>query len=163
VSSPEIFAAAAQAFVRVVDSADEYSRDEFVRELERALVDLYAAGLTLEDLQPDDDSKPRDGLTNDDAAALQRRLGHKFAEYDFYNVVFDPYDRSSSPVTGSLADDVTDVYRDLQEGFAELHAGRANNALWQWKFGFDYHWGKHAAEAIYTLYNLRSRLVGGHS
>ena len=145
----------------MVDAAEQYSRDEFVRALERALVDLYAAGLTLKGLQPDEDSPASEGQTDDNAAALQRRLGQKLGAYNLYSVVFDPYEPDSSdPVTGSLADDVADIYRDLQVGFAELRAGRVANALWEWKLGFDTHWGKHASEAIYALYNLRSRLVG---
>jgi hypothetical protein len=82
------------------------------------------------------------------------RLGRKLADHDVYSVVFDPYDPDSAPVTGSLADDVVD-FNDLQEEFAELRAGRVANAQWQWKFGFDHHWGKHAVEMIYALYHVR--------
>ena len=31
-------------------------------------------------------------MTNDEATALQRRLGQKFGDHDYYAVVFDPYD-----------------------------------------------------------------------
>ena len=131
-----------------------------MREVERVLVDLYAAGVVLDDVEPDGEAEPRDGTTRDDAAALTNGIGQKLGDFDFYSVVFDPYERDSAPVTGSLADDLADIYRDLQAGFAELRAGRASNALREWKFGFDHHWGRHAAEAIYALYNLRSKLGG---
>ena len=80
VSSHQNFAAAAEPFLAVVDAAEQYSRDEFVRALERALVDLYAAGLTLKGLQPDEDSPASEGQTDDNAAALQPRLGQKLGE-----------------------------------------------------------------------------------
>jgi hypothetical protein len=160
VSSQQQFAVVAEAFIAVVDSSEGQSQTEFLRELERALTRLYEAGLTLDDLDPDENSPPLDRMTSDEAAALQRRLGRKFGAHDFYAVVSDPYDLDSAPVTGSLADDVADIYRDLMKGFAELANGHVANALWQWKFDFDNHWGQHAAAAIYALYNLRSR-VGG--
>jgi hypothetical protein len=134
--------------------------DEFLRELEPTLVALYAAGLTLEDLGLDDESDHAESMSSEDAAALQRRLGKKLGNYDLYQVVYEPHDLDSSPVVGSLADDIADIYRDLQDGFAELRSGKPANANWQWKFGFDSHWGHHAAEAIYALYNIRSRPFG---
>jgi hypothetical protein len=93
-------------------------------------------------------------MTNDDTTVLRHRIGTKLGDHDLYSVVFDPSERDSAPVTGSLADDVADIYRDLQDGFAELRAGRSANALWQWKFGFDRHWGKHAGEANYALHSF---------
>ena len=154
------FVEAAEAFMHVVDLLDRYSRDDFVRDLENVLVDLYAAGVGLDNLEPNDDAEPRDGLTAEEGFALRSRLAETLGDYDLYEVVFDPYDRNSAPVTSSLADDVAEIYGDLQEGFAELRAGQTANALWDWKFGFDYHWGRHAAHAIHALYNLRARLSG---
>ena len=124
-----------------------------------ALAVLWAA-VSEHSFDTDDDSPPPSALTNDEAAALQRRLGEKLGDIDFYSVVFDPYDFDTTPVTGSLADDLADIYRDLQDGFAALRNGETANALWQWKFGFDSHWGKHAVEAMYALYNVRSKAAG---
>lgn len=157
---PETFAAAAEAFTAVVDGAYRQSRDEFLRHLEPALVALYAAGLTLQGLGLDDESGPAEGMGTEDAAALQRQLGQKLGNYDLYKVVFEPFDLDSSPVVGSLSDDIVDIYRDLQVGFVELRSGKPANADWEWKLGFDSHWGRHAAEAIYALYNIRSRPLG---
>ena len=157
--SPQTFVSAAETFIAVVETADTRSRVEFVRDLERALVDLYAAGLTLDDVEPSDTSSS-DARANHDVAGLQRRLAQMLGDLDFYNVVFDPYDLDAQPVTGSLADDIADIYRDLQDGFAALGDGETANAYWEWKFGFDCHWGRHAAEAIYALYNLHPRLIG---
>src|SRR5262249_49354585 len=133
------FVGAAEAFVAAIDGCDPLPREEFLRDIEPLLVALYAAGLALQQVEPEDDSVAPEALTNDEAAALQRRLGEKFGDFDFYNVVFDPYEVDSTPVTGSLADDIADIYRDLQEGFALRGAGQTTNALWQWRFSFDSH------------------------
>lgn len=149
------FESVARRFVSVVDSRDGQSPDAFLRELERALVDLYSTGLELESVQPDDDEAAPDGMSSDEASALSLSLGERFGRYDHYSFVFDPYDLDTGPVGGGLSDDVTGIYRDLLEGFAALAAGSRANAEWHWKFGFDHHWGRHAAHAIYALYQAR--------
>ena len=50
-------------------------------------------------------------------------------------------------MAGSLADDAADIYRDLPSGLND-------NAVGEWRFGFDNNWGKHAAEALYALHSL---------
>ena len=102
-----------------------------LRDLEQALVALCAAGLALEELGLDDESDPPEAMTTEEAAALQRHLGQKLGKYDLYIVIYEPYDLDSSPVTGSLADDIADIYRDVQDGFAELRDGKFANANWQ--------------------------------
>jgi hypothetical protein len=92
--------------------------------VEQALVTLYAAGLTLEDRELDDESDPAEGLTSEEAAGLQRHLGEKLGDSDLYKVLFEPHDLDSTPVVGSLSDDIVDIYRDLRDGFAELHSGK---------------------------------------
>jgi hypothetical protein len=154
------FAVAAEKFIAVVDAADEQTLAAFLRDLEPALVALYAAGLALEDLGLDDESDPPEAMTTDEAAALQRHLGQKLGKNDVYLLIYERYDLDSSPVVGSLADDIADIYRDLQDGFAELRGGKPANANWRWKFGFDSHWGHHASEAICALYTIRSRPFG---
>lgn len=69
-----------------------------------------------------------------------------------YSVMFDPYEFDSAPVTGSLADDAADVYRDLKGGLTVIAEGGAlENAVSEWRFGFDHHWGRHAADALHAL------------
>jgi hypothetical protein len=88
------FVAAAEAFIAVVESSDTRSQIEFVRELERVLVNLYAAGLTLEDVKQPDNEWP-DALhqvSHDELAAVMGRNMPKFGDLGHYRVFFDPYD-----------------------------------------------------------------------
>jgi Domain of unknown function (DUF5063) len=156
------FVAAAEAFIAVVESSDTRSQIEFVRELERVLVDLYAAGLTLEDVKQPDSEWP-DALhqvSHDELAPVMGRLMETFGDLGHYRVFYDPYDADEDARHGwgLLPDDVTDIYSDLLDGFVALRKGETTTAFWLWKWGFDGHWGHHAAGAIYALYNLRDRL-----
>ena len=124
-----------------------------MRELERHLIALYSAALDLPTGDADGPDAPP-SMTPDEWQALHRRLSEKFGDIDHYHLIFDPY-QEEPPVVASLADDVADIYRDLRDGFALLEAGGSREgAIWEWRFGFDSHWGRHAAHALYVVYAL---------
>lgn len=56
------------------------------------------------------------------------------------------------PLTGDLADDLADVYRDLKPGLVLYEGGHIDEAVWHWNFHFNIHWGRHAAEALYAMH-----------
>jgi hypothetical protein len=72
---------------------------------------------------------------------------------DFYGHIFDPLQVPPEEAgVGSLSDDVADIYRDLVKGLRLYDRGKANDAVWEWKFSFESHWGRHAVSAIYALH-----------
>ena len=76
-----------------------------------------------------------------------------FEPFDSYSEVFDPYDREDhEPVVGSLSDDLLDVYRDIRGGLWSWETDATANAIWEWRFSFDTHWGDHAADALRALH-----------
>lgn len=73
-----------------------------------------------------------------------------------YWEIFDPFIQDE-PVCGNLIDDLSDIYHDLQIGMMQYDQGRTQNAVWEWKFTFDSHWGNHAIDALRALNTLRTR------
>jgi hypothetical protein len=72
---------------------------------------------------------------------------------DYYGEIFDPLTMPpQEPVVGSLADDIGDIYRDVVTGLRHYRAGRTDEAVWQWTFLFQVHWGEHATGAIRALH-----------
>jgi len=70
-----------------------------------------------------------------------------------YSEVFDPnVFPPDEPVIGHLADDISDIYQDLQCGLSLLDAGHPDHAVWEWVFSMQKHWGAHATSAIRALY-----------
>ena len=74
-----------------------------------------------------------------------------FEEKEHYWEVFDPYELTE-PVCGSLSDDLLDVYYDVQRGLALWDGGHAREAIWEWRFHFEIHWGDHAIDALRALH-----------
>jgi len=68
--------------------------------------------------------------------------------------VFDPT-KDSEAISGSLADDIADIYRDLKKGLElkETYPRQPEAAIWQWRFGFYSHWGKHAMDALLAIHS----------
>jgi Domain of unknown function (DUF5063) len=151
----ETFRALAERYCAFIESSDSLKRGEFVWQLAEHLIGLYSAGMRLPFASGDDDFDTPSAMTHDEWQDLFQRLRSKLDDVDIYSVMFDPYESGSTPLTGSLADDAADVYRDLKAGLSVIAGGGGmDNAVWEWRFGFDHHWGKHAADALYALHSL---------
>ena len=81
---------------------------------------------------------------------------HLSAESDnFYWMLYNPL-VLEEPVGGILIDDIQDIYREIKKGIMFFQTNPAA-ALWEWKFGFDNHWGNHAVDAIRALHYMIRR------
>ena len=63
-----------------------------------------------------------------------------------YLDVFNPL-KDTEPVTSSLADDLSDIYRDVKGGLALFDSQHPVDAAWEWRFNFQIHWGQHLVGA----------------
>jgi hypothetical protein len=149
----EEFDLVAARYCSFIESSEDLDRDRFLRELERHLVALYSAAIDLPFGGVDLADAPH-SMTSGEWQALNERLSEKLGDTNDYQLMFDPYE-DKKPVVASLADDVADIYRDLKDGFALLdEGGSRDGAVWEWRFGFESHWGRHAAHALYAVYVL---------
>ena len=83
------------------------------------------------------------------------RAAKRFGElpFNFYRVVFDPhdFDAEDEPVTGMLADDLADIYRDLAQGLDNAKRGHLDDACFDWAQSYRFHWARHAVNALAAL------------
>lgn len=63
-----------------------------------------------------------------------------------YSDVFNPL-KDTEPVTSNLADDLADIYRDIKGGLVLFDSQHPIDAAWEWRFGFQTHWGHHLVGA----------------
>jgi hypothetical protein len=114
----------------------------------RLLAELYHLALALPDTT----------VRSDDADVPQgdwKRVYQRFRvlPFNYYSVVDPLTVPSGETMTGDLADDLADVWCDLAAGRKLLAAGRAADAYAAWRWRFDVHWGKHAADALQALHS----------
>ena len=89
---------------------------------------------------------------------LFSRLRASLGERDVYWLEFDqPLDvvNDDEHRTGSLADDLTDIYFELKRGLRMLEAVGPDAAAHLWEVGFHQHWGQHLVDAERHLYALK--------
>lgn len=62
-------------------------------------------------------------------------------------------------MSGSLADDLTDIYFELKQVLEQLSPYRASvrRAVKDWSVGYRLHWGQHLLDAERHLYSLNAR------
>jgi hypothetical protein len=146
------------------ENADSQPPNQRLKSLHLLLPRLYAAALALEDTSVlfDEDGPQSEGqrspARDPSITAMPAGLA-ELADYlgprRFYREIFDPYaDPTVDEVGGDLIDDFADIHGDLARGLAEWQAGSRGEALWEWRFNFEVHWGEHATSALRALYAL---------
>ncbi len=139
------------------EQADEYCRfiaenvvtTDKVPSLMKLLMTLYISAMNLPETEPETIDS-----SSDIAEALSIRIGEQISTT--YWAVFDPY-VDEAPACGDLIDDLSDIAADLRDGMKEYEAGRFGNAVFEWKFRLNNHWGQHIVDALRVLHAVRTQ------
>ena len=158
------FVSAAREYRLIIDQATVRSPHQFLVLVQTALARLYSLALLLPDADPTTDVEPPDGMSHDEWHQLYERLAGHLGSSDLYWMVFDPIDpddHDSNPHT--LADDLSDIYRDLARATVEAQRELSADALWSLRFSFETHWGHHAVNALAAIHSGRNRYLTSRS
>lgn len=98
----------------------------------------------------------------DERFELYSRLRQQLGDQDSYWLEFDASPEEMH-MSGSLADDLTDIYFDLQHGLALMDEAWPHRAAQAWQSSYRMHWGQHLVDAERHLYALRVRNQLPHS
>lgn len=150
-SETDNFASAAQRYCAFVDATEGLDRDDLILQLQDHLVGLYSNALRLPAGEPSESDVPE--TKHGEWLALHERLTLQLGDFDYYSLIFDPYELSSASVTGSLADDIASTYQDLKDGLAMIEES-PDAAAWEWRESFKTHWGRHVTHALYAVFSL---------
>lgn len=154
----ERFAKSAATYCEVIESRARWPRAAFLRRVQEVLPSLYAEVLVLPDVEPADDQERYPVLTIEDRASIFNSVEELLGSHSLYWKVYDPIGvEPEEPLSGNLADDLIGIYRDLQDsllGWRHGEPGERQNALWEWRFAFQTHWGAHAVDAMRAIHWL---------
>ena len=92
----------------------------------------------------------------DERFELYSRLRKVLGERDSYWLEFDAAPEEMH-MSGSLADDLTDIYFDLLLGLDLLDEAWPQRAAQVWQSTYRLHWGQHLVDAERHLYALKVR------
>ena len=114
------------------------------------LMKLYLSALGL----PESDPETIDSATSDKTDKMTVTFKKQIPT--IYWEVFDPFTKEEA-VCADFAEDLSEIAADIQNGMREFEAGRTGNAVFEWKFGLNSHWGNHAVDALRALHAIRIR------
>ena len=87
---------------------------------------------------------------------LFAHLRRLLADRDSYWLEFDSTSEGAEAMTGSLADDLTDIYCELKQGLL-LYELDPDDAIAAWSSGYERHWGQHLVDADRHLAMLEAQ------
>ncbi len=145
------FAVLARRYCEWAESLPRDPDDDLVtaRDL---LAFLHAAVLRLPDNCPS--TEPADDLVSTEAWK-ERYARFELLPIKGYWKVFDAL-VMEQPVFNTLADDLSDIWRNLKEGLLLYDSGKVEEAVWQWRFHYEIHWGRHLLGAEYAIHSYLS-------
>ena len=113
------------------------------------LMQLYISAMNLPETEPE---------TKASLSDISEAVAIRFSDQipTTYWEIFDPH-ADKDTVCGDLIDDLSDIAADLKVGMKEYEAGRFGNAVFEWKFGLNNHWGQHIVDALRALHAARPR------
>ena len=138
------------------EQADEYCRfitenvitTDKVPNLMKLLMTLYVSAMNLPDTEPETIAS-----LSDISEAVAIRFSDQIPTT--YWEIFDLH-ADKDTVCGDLIDDLSDIAIDLKKGMNEYKAGRIGNAIFEWRFGLNNHWGLHIVDALRALHFIRA-------
>jgi hypothetical protein len=140
----------ARRYCDLIDASGS-DRPDWLREVAYLLPRLHAAMTSVHYSAP---AAEHDHPVDLDARfELYSHLRELLADRDGYFLEFDRYQDGAEAMTGSLADDLTDIYCELKHGLRAFERN-PGPALETWFLGFECHWAQHLVDAERQLANL---------
>ena len=152
-----------EALSEMVEVADHYctlidrtlqASDNSLTQLFDLMPRLHAAVTALNSYEAGD--MPPHEIDLDERFELYSHLRRVLGERDGYWLEFDAAPEEVH-MSGSLADDLTDIYFDLRYGLELLDEVWPQRAAQAWQSSYRLHWGQHLVDAERHLYALKVR------
>ena len=117
-------------------------------------------------LRLDNDIKPLNGRAAEAEYSMLQNLEERFLLFGRLKSYLGPLDEywseadldaSDGLKTGSLADDITDLYFDLKRGLAVYRSGKSaeHQAVDLWLYSYKLHWQQHLRDAKKQLFDFQ--------
>lgn len=151
------FLNAAREFCNFMETEKRLTEMEFLQVTQGHLVTLYSFGRHLPSIHLQVDKDFESGIDDNVMKPLLKSIAAR-VPFSYYWVVLNPVDTNNSADTGigDLIDDLGDIYKDLKRGimiFDIDDMAAKQNAIWKFKFDFDFHWNEHCIEALSAIHH----------
>ena len=158
------FAHAARAYCDFIDAAIVQRPDPFYGPLQGLLIRLVELVEPLNCYAPDIKKRLQMKLDAiaDEVPHRHREIGALVGPDSDELQRWAEHDPDGNDRRMMLWDSLGDVYLELRRGLVlwDLQTDRAcSEAVWQWRFGYEQHWGSHCFEVLRTVHEMRFGLL----
>jgi hypothetical protein len=165
ISAEEIFKAkqfsnflnAAKDYCNFIETEGSLPESEFLRMTQAHLLTVYSLARQLPSVNLQVNKDFEGHIDDEQMKALLRFISER-VPFSYYWSVPNPVDMKNLAEcgTGDLIDDLGDIYKDLKCALLVFEVddiAAKENAIWQFKFDFEYHWGEHCIEALSAIHH----------
>ena len=148
------FYKSATDFCGFMESELKNTANEFLQTSRIHLIGLYEAALQLPAVDLEITVEYEYAFNNLEFERVLSCIVERLGTSRYYWHIFNPSrEEDTKPVCGDLSDDLGDMYKDLNRAILLFNKPDAKeNALWQFKFDFDNHWGDHCMNALNAIH-----------
>jgi hypothetical protein len=147
----QTFSEVAERYCAWVESRPKTAENE-ADQARSLLLSLYSAALLLPLHTSCENTEHSEPVPDD----IWKKVYKRFSAlpFTYYSIQGDPLFLPAKHVeVGDLADDLSDIYRDIMRGLYLFRKGLEEQAAWEWNFGFKTHWGHHCISALFALHS----------
>ena len=89
---------------------------------------------------------------------IREVVNKKFPNYGYYNIPSKITEEIAEAeiIVGDAIDDISDLYRDLKKIKWKFENTSQMDALWNFQYGYNTHWGWHLRDLQWYVFNLIS-------
>ena len=153
----ETFIEVARSYCELVEQVETLSRETVLDRLAVLLPRLIELAVRLPSVEPSADVSADEvtyGAWRERFVAVNGALADRGSYWTSMEVCGD---EEPEVVNLPLADDLADMWRDLRAGLSLVGVPEtAVDAVWEWRFNFEIHWGAHAVEALRAVHAART-------
>lgn len=153
------FVTVANEYCSFVESAERFSRKDFLSRMQKIFPLLYlkASLLPESDIEMSDEELEK-FVSEEDYNYIHDKLVAKLGDVDAYQEIYDSsLQYSYIPVEGSLSENITDIYQDLKDFILSYRLGTLevmNDAFIECRNNFEQYWGQKLVNALRVFHFL---------
>ncbi len=151
------FAASANEYCKYLESSAEISGLEIMKVMQRLLPFIYLRASLLPLLEPLLEETNEKTVTEFDWTRIHDNLLSKFGNNDPFPVIVSLGDPTDGLYTGSIAENLSDIYQDLKDFIVSYKNGNEevmNDAVWEVLMNFEEFWGRKLLNVLTAIHML---------
>lgn len=151
------FAASANEYCKYLESTQDINGIEILKVMQRLLPFIYLRASLLPLLEPVLEETNEKTVTEFDWTRMHDNLLSKMGNNDPFPVIVSAGDPSDGLYTGSIAENLTDIYQDLKDFIVSYKSGKEevmNDAVWEVLMNFEEFWGKKLLNVLSAIHSV---------